>query len=170
MRVAVWVGIAAAAVQVTGLLRWPLLVPGYASDAAGADATVAARARDAFTTAGDILGTALGETLGYLLTAAWNGARRHRAHAAPRRPLVQRARTRVRCPRGGRRALAARSAHRRYRELLRLHPLERLDDPFAVLILRHQRNAAAQASTPQQRRGVVIERRAGLPVLVHFQS
>ena len=31
-----WVGIAAAVVQVIGLLRWPILVPGYASDAAGA--------------------------------------------------------------------------------------------------------------------------------------
>src|SRR6188472_4281430 len=33
MRIAVRVGIAAAVVQVIGLLRWPLLVPGYASDA-----------------------------------------------------------------------------------------------------------------------------------------
>jgi hypothetical protein len=61
MRIAVPVGIAAAAVQVIGLLRWPILVPGYA-----ADGNV-----DAFTTASDILGTAVGETLGYLLTAAW---------------------------------------------------------------------------------------------------
>jgi hypothetical protein len=71
MRVAVPVGIAAAAVQVIGLLRWPILVPGYASDAASGDAAVAAAARDSFTTAGDILGTAIGETLGYLLTATW---------------------------------------------------------------------------------------------------
>jgi hypothetical protein len=71
MRVAVAVGVAAAAVQVVGLLRWPILVPGYASDAAGGSAAVAADARDAFTTAGDILGTAIGETLGYLLTATW---------------------------------------------------------------------------------------------------
>ena len=71
MRIAVPVGIAAAVVQVTGLLRWPLLVPGYASDAAGPDAGVAATARDSFTTAGDILGTAIGETLGYALTATW---------------------------------------------------------------------------------------------------
>jgi hypothetical protein len=61
MRAAVWVGIAAAAVQVIGLLRWPILVPGYAAD----------RAVDSFSTAGDILGTAIGETCGYLLTAAW---------------------------------------------------------------------------------------------------
>ena len=71
MRVAVWVGIAAAAVQVIGLLRWPILVPGYASDAASGDPSVAAGARDSFTTASDILGTAIGETLGYLFTATW---------------------------------------------------------------------------------------------------
>jgi hypothetical protein len=71
MRIAVPVGIAAAAVQVVGLLRWPILVPGYASDAAGGNAGAAAGARDSFTTASDILGTALGETIGYLLTATW---------------------------------------------------------------------------------------------------
>jgi hypothetical protein len=71
MRIAVPVGIAAAAVQVIGLLRWPILVPGFASDAASGDAGVAASARDSFTTASDILGTAVGETLGYLLTATW---------------------------------------------------------------------------------------------------
>jgi uncharacterized protein DUF4386 len=61
MRIAVAVGIAAAVVQVIGLLRWPILVPGYAAD----------DARDSFTTASDILGTAIGETIGYLLTALW---------------------------------------------------------------------------------------------------
>jgi hypothetical protein len=71
MRWAVPIGIAAAVVQVIGLLRWPLLVPGYAADAASANASVAADGRDAFTTASDILGTALGETVGYLLTAVW---------------------------------------------------------------------------------------------------
>ncbi|MDX6728262.1 MAG: hypothetical protein QOK49_3067 [Baekduia sp.] len=71
MRIAVPVGIAAATVQVVGLLRWPILVPGYASDAAGSNAAAAAAARDSFTTASDILGTAIGETLGYLLTATW---------------------------------------------------------------------------------------------------
>jgi Domain of unknown function (DUF4386) len=71
MRIAVPIGIAAAAVQVIGLLRWPILVPGYASDAASSDAGVAAAARDSFTTASNILGTAVGETLGYLLTATW---------------------------------------------------------------------------------------------------
>ncbi len=61
MRLAVRVGIAAAVVQVIGLMRWPLLVPGYAADGNA----------DAFRTASDILGTAIGETLGYLLTAVW---------------------------------------------------------------------------------------------------
>src|SRR3954453_1835927 len=68
MRIAVPIGIAAAIVQVVGLLRWPLLVPGYTSDAASSSPGIAASGRDAFSTASDILGTAIGETLGYLLT------------------------------------------------------------------------------------------------------
>lgn len=71
MRIAVPIGVAAALVQVVGLLRWPILVPGYATDAAAANGGVAAAARDSFQTASDILGTAIGETLGYLLTATW---------------------------------------------------------------------------------------------------
>ena len=71
MRVAVPVGIAAAAVQVAGLMRWPLLVPGYAADAASPDPAVADAARDAFMTAHRILGNLVGETFGYILTAAW---------------------------------------------------------------------------------------------------
>jgi len=61
MRYAVPVGIAAAVVQVIGLLRWPILVPGYAADGD----------TSAFSTASDVLGTAIGETCGYLLTATW---------------------------------------------------------------------------------------------------
>jgi hypothetical protein len=61
MRIAVPVGVAAAGVQVIGLLRWPLLVPGYASDGD----------TGSFSTANDVLGTAIGETLGYALTGAW---------------------------------------------------------------------------------------------------
>ena len=71
MRVAVPVGIAAAVVQVIGLLRWPLLVPGFAADAAGPDPATAAAARDSFVLAHRILGNFIGETLGYLFTAAW---------------------------------------------------------------------------------------------------
>jgi hypothetical protein len=61
MRWAVGVGIAAAVVQVVGLLRWPLLVPGWA---ASGDV-------ESFRTANWILGSLVGETCGYLLTAAW---------------------------------------------------------------------------------------------------
>jgi hypothetical protein len=71
MRWAVPVGIAAAAVQVIGLLRWPLLVPGYAAAASSADPAVAAAGRESFVMAHRVLGTIVGETLGYLLTAAW---------------------------------------------------------------------------------------------------
>ena len=110
MRIAVPVGIAAAVVQVIGLLRWPILVPGYASDAASADPGVAAAARDSFTTASDILGTAIGETLGYLLTATWTRARRRRARPPLRRALVPGARRGGRGARPRRRALAARPA------------------------------------------------------------
>jgi hypothetical protein len=71
MRIAVRVGVAAAVVQVIGLLRWPILVPGFAADAASGDPAVASAARDAFTTASALLGTAIGETAGYVLTASW---------------------------------------------------------------------------------------------------
>jgi hypothetical protein len=71
MRVAVRVGVAAAAVQVVGLIRWPVLVPGYAADASSADPATARAAEDSFRTAHALLGTAIGETLGYLLTALW---------------------------------------------------------------------------------------------------
>jgi hypothetical protein len=71
MRIAVPVGIAAAVVQVIGLARWPLLVPGFAADAASSNPATAAAARDSFMLAHRILGTVVGETFGYLLTAAW---------------------------------------------------------------------------------------------------
>jgi hypothetical protein len=53
------------------LSRWPLLVPGYAADAASSDPAVAAAGRDSFETAHRILGNLIGETFGYLLTGAW---------------------------------------------------------------------------------------------------
>ena len=71
IRVAVPVGIAAAIVQVIGLSRWPLLVPGFAADATSADPQVAATARDSFVLAHRLLGNLIGETFGYILTAAW---------------------------------------------------------------------------------------------------
>jgi hypothetical protein len=54
-----------------GLSRGPLLVPRFELAAARADPTTAAHGRDAFETAHFILGNVIGETLGYLFTAAW---------------------------------------------------------------------------------------------------
>ena len=62
MRFAVPVGIVAT-VQLIGLLRWPLLVPGWAGE----------NNVEAFATANRVLGTLVGETLGTLLTALWTG-------------------------------------------------------------------------------------------------
>jgi hypothetical protein len=61
MRVAVPVGIAAAVVQVIGLSRWAIFVPGYAAD----------NNDSAFATVHAVLGHLIGETFGYLLTATW---------------------------------------------------------------------------------------------------
>ena len=55
------VGIAAAIVQVIGLLRWPLIVPFLADR----------EDTDAFETIHTVLGQVVGETFGYLLTATW---------------------------------------------------------------------------------------------------
>ena len=71
MRAAVPVGIAAAVVQVIGLSRWPLLVPGFAADASSTDPSTASQAQDAFETAHRVLGNIIGESFGYLFTAAW---------------------------------------------------------------------------------------------------
>ena len=59
------VGIAAAVVQVVGLLRWPLLVPGLAATPQDPAAI------STFHTLNVVLGTVVGETIGYALTAAW---------------------------------------------------------------------------------------------------
>ena len=48
-------------------------MPGWAETAAGTDPVAAADAGAAFATANRILGTLVGETGGYLLTAAWTG-------------------------------------------------------------------------------------------------
>jgi hypothetical protein len=63
------VGMLAAVVQVVGLSRWLLVVPTLAWQAL--DPARAAEATDRFELAGRVLGTGLGETGGYLLTAAW---------------------------------------------------------------------------------------------------
>ncbi|MEV0297201.1 DUF4386 family protein [Nocardia sp. NPDC050710] len=69
MRVAVYLGMAAAVVQAVGLLRWPLLVPTLAARAATEGPE--SGAVHTFELLSTILGTTLGETCGYALTAAW---------------------------------------------------------------------------------------------------
>jgi hypothetical protein len=63
------VGIAAATVQVIGLQRWVTLVPGISNDAL--DPARRAGAADRFELWHDLLGKAIGETLGYALTATF---------------------------------------------------------------------------------------------------
>jgi hypothetical protein len=62
-------GVAAAAVQAVGLSRWLLLVPGTSVDALDPARTASAEHR--FELAHLWLGTVLGETIGYALTAAF---------------------------------------------------------------------------------------------------
>jgi hypothetical protein len=60
-RLSIRIGVAAAIVQVIGLMRWPLIVPSLADD----------NDTGTFDTVHDLLGTVVGETFGYLLTALW---------------------------------------------------------------------------------------------------
>jgi len=62
-------GIAAATVQVVGLSRWVLFVPGLSEDAT--DPALGADARHTFEQLHTWLGEALGETVGYALTATF---------------------------------------------------------------------------------------------------
>jgi Domain of unknown function (DUF4386) len=62
-------GVAAAAVQVIGLSRWVILIPGISHDAL--DPTRTAAADRSFALVHTWLGTVLGETIGYALTAAF---------------------------------------------------------------------------------------------------
>jgi hypothetical protein len=64
LRASVPFGVAAAVVQVAGLLRWPLVVPLLAASSDPG-------AVDAFARLNLVLGTIVGETFGYALTAAW---------------------------------------------------------------------------------------------------
>ncbi len=63
------VGIAAATVQVIGLQRWVTLVPGISQDAL--DPSRRAAAEDRFELWHNLLGKAIGETIGYALTATF---------------------------------------------------------------------------------------------------
>jgi hypothetical protein len=74
--VGIVVGAAAAIVQVLGLVRWPFVVPELARRYAAADEGPAGDATRAtievaFATLHRLLGVAIGEHLGYLLTGAW---------------------------------------------------------------------------------------------------
>jgi hypothetical protein len=62
-------GVAAAVVQVVGLSRWVLFVPGLSDKAA--DPATSADARERFELLHTWLGEALGETVGYALTATF---------------------------------------------------------------------------------------------------
>ena len=64
-----WAGIGAATVQVVGLQRWLTLVPGISAEAA--DPSREASAIERFSFWHGLLGTAVGETLGYALTATF---------------------------------------------------------------------------------------------------
>jgi hypothetical protein len=89
--VGVAVGVAAAIVQVVGLVRWPFVVPELARRYAAADEGPAgdatrATVEVAFITLHRLLGVAIGEHLGYLLTGAWTvlvGAAMLRAAVVP---------------------------------------------------------------------------------------
>lgn len=63
------VGIAAAVVQVVGLQRWVTLVPGISGDAL--DPASRAAAEERFELLHTVLGKAIGETIGYALTATF---------------------------------------------------------------------------------------------------
>jgi hypothetical protein len=63
------VGIGAAVVQVVGLQRWVLLVPGISDDAL--DPARRAAAEDRFELLHTVLGKVIGETVGYTLTATF---------------------------------------------------------------------------------------------------
>ncbi|MET0726605.1 MAG: DUF4386 family protein [Leifsonia sp.] len=65
------VGVAAAIVQVVGLVRWPLIVPFLATAMGTASPSEQAAIADRFSTINAVLGQSIGETLGYLFTAAW---------------------------------------------------------------------------------------------------
>ena len=111
------VGIAAAVVQVIGLMRWPLIVPSLADS----DDT------DAFDTVHTVLGTVVGETFGYLLTAALDGPHHFRPRQASRGPLVLAPRVRSGSTDRRRSSRAARRPGYRLRQLRRIHPVVGLD-------------------------------------------
>ncbi len=65
LRMSRTVGIAAAVAQVAGLLRWPVIVPFLAGESPDAQNA------EVFHALNLVLGTTVGETIGYALTATW---------------------------------------------------------------------------------------------------
>ncbi len=130
------VGIAAAVVQVIGLMRWPLIVPSLADS----DDT------DAFDTVHTLLGTVVGETFGYLLTALWTVL----IIDALGRRLAGRWFSLPRLRSGrfdrGRSSRAARRPGCRLRQLRRIHPLVGLDahlrDPHSAAARAHRESGS----------------------------
>ena len=89
------VGIAVATVQVVGLQRWVTLVPGISDDAL--DPALRPDAEDRFELLHTVLGKAIGETLGYALTATFtvlvvDGPEQDRAAALARHHRLRRRR------------------------------------------------------------------------------
>ena len=81
-------GIAAAVVQVTGLQRWVLLIPGVSRDAL--DPTRRVAAEDRFELLHTVLGKVIGETVGYAFTATFTVLVAYALHRTVLRPWLTR--------------------------------------------------------------------------------
>ena len=128
MRIAVPVGIAAAVVQVVGLLRWPILVPGYAVRRREREPRRRGRrTRRVHDRERHPRHGARGDRR-LPPDRDVDAARRRRARPALHRALVPGARRGRGGARPRRRPLAVRPARDRHRELLRLRALERVAD------------------------------------------
>ena len=152
MRIAVPVGIAAAVVQVIGLSRWPLLVPGYAADAASTDPGTAARGPRLLRHRAP--GPRQPDRRDLRLPAhrGLDPARPRRPAPVVRRPLVHRARRRSSAVLVLAGVLSPLDLPRhRHRQLRRLRPVERV-------ARRLRRPAAGRAGA---RRDPAVEGRAG---------
>ena len=98
MRMAVPVGVAAAVVQAVGLSRWPLLVPGSPPTPRAPTPSRRRTAESPSRPRTSSWATVVGETLGYLFTAAWTLLVLVALHRSLAWVLVHRARRRVRGP------------------------------------------------------------------------
>ncbi len=142
-QVMVAAGIAAGVVQVVGLLRWPLLVPGLADTVAdpATTATTRADAIDTFQTLHDMLGGVIGESFGYALDCGMDPRHGERT-PAPTRSVVRPARHLVGGAHRHRTSREGRGRARGAHQLRRLPRVERLDDRPRRL------SSSAQFQTP----------------------